>query len=216
MIDVLPELSSADRLALSALANEYKQALMLSQDSPSTQIALANLAMQQNKLSDAEQHYRHALRISPGFVPALLNFADFLRVTGHNQEAANHLLKALKVAPDSAGAQHAYGLHLVREKRVQDAIPYLKIAATIEDAQPRFSYVYAVALDSIGATGQALAHLKASDQRWPNQIDTLNTLLMYADKQNQLTEHMQYLSRLSALSPASPLVRQLMQKLRSR
>ncbi len=216
MVDALPALSQADRNQLTGLINEYEQALKISEDSPATQIAQANLAMQQNQLIEAEQHFKRALQISPGFVPALLNFAEFLRATGRDAASAPHLLKALSVAPDSAAAQHAWGLHLVRQKRIEDALPFLKTAATIEDAQPRFSYVYAVALDSIGETDLALEHLKASDQRWPNQIDTLSTLLIYADKQHQLASNMRYLSKLSALSPSSPLVRKLMQKYQSR
>jgi tetratricopeptide (TPR) repeat protein len=216
MADALPALPETTRDQLAGLISEYKQALKITEDNPATQIAQANLAMQQNQLLEAEQHFQRALQISPGFVPALLNFAEFLRNTNRNAASEQHLQKALSIAPDSAGAQHAWGLHLVRQQRIEDALPFLKIAATIADAQPRFSYVYAVALDSIGATDQALSHLKASDQRWPNQIDTLNALLIYADKQNELASHMQYLSKLSALSPSSPLVRRLMQKYQSR
>ena len=216
MADALPALPEATRDQLAGLISEYKQALKITEDSPATQIAQANLAMQQNQLLEAEQHFQRALQISPGFVPALLNFAEFLRNTNRNAASEQHLQKALSIAPDSAGAQHAWGLHLVRQQRIEDALPFLRIAATIADAQPRFSYVFAVALDSIGATDQALSHLKASDQRWPNQIDTLNALLIYADKQNELASHMQYLSKLSALSPSSPLVRRLMQKYQSR
>ena len=174
MVDGLGMLASADNQKLEKLIREYEDSLAHSADSPATQMSLANLAMQRGQTRETEQHYRKALTISPGFVPALLNFAEFLRATGRDNEAEEKLQQALQFAPDSAGAQHAYGLHLVRLKRVQDALPYLKTAATIDDAQPRFSYVYAVALDSIGATAQALVQLKVSDRRWPNQIDTLN------------------------------------------
>jgi len=216
MADALPALPETTRAQLASLIREYTQALKITEDSPATQMAQANLAMQQNQLAEAERHFQRALQISPAFVPALLNFAEFLRATGRNDASTPHLLKALSVAPDSATTQHAWGLHLIRQQRIQDALPFLKNAAIIEDAQPRFSYVYAVALDSIDATDLAIEHLKASDERWPNQIDTLRTLLIYADKQNQLASNMQYLSKLSALSPSSPLVRKLMQKYQSR
>lgn len=132
-------------------------------------------------------------------------------MNGKEAETGKLLVKALAVASDSAGAQHAYGLHLIREKKINEAISYLKIAATIETAQPRYAYVYAVALDSTGSTGRAVDVLQAADERWPNQMDILNLLLMYAEKLNQLDKHLAYLSRLAAIAPASPLVKRLIQ-----
>jgi len=216
MIDVLDQLPPADQSMLVQLLDEYRESLSLSLDSPGTQLVLANLAARQGEHSKAEAHFRTALTISPGFVPALLNFAEYLRMTGQNGETDQLLKKALKVAPDSASVQHAWGLQLVRKKEVTNALPYLLTAATIDGAQPRFAYVYAVALDSLGEADKALVHLKRADQRWPNQIDILNTLLLYADKQNQLDTHLTYLSQLSALTPSSPLVKQLIQKYQPR
>lgn len=215
MINGFDQLPPSNKKKLEALLLEYQASLALSLDSPSTQMAMAYLSVALGKHRQAEHHYQKALDISPGFVPALLNYAEFLRASGRNLELQKHLIKAIKIAPDSAGAQHAYGLHLVRQKQVSEAIPHLRKAATIDNAQPRFSYVYAVALDSIGSTDSAIIHLKTADQRWPNQIDILNTLLLYADKQNQLASHLPYLSKLSALSPSSPLVKKLLQKYQS-
>jgi tetratricopeptide (TPR) repeat protein len=216
LTDVLDQLPLADKKRVNVLLADYQASLAFSLDSPSTQMAMAQLSMGLGDRQQAELHYVKALDISPGFVPALLNYAEFLRASARDPEVQKHLLKAIEVAPDSAGAQHAYGLYLVRQKQVSDAIPYLRKAATINDAQPRFSYVYAVALDSIGSTDSAIVHLKTADKRWPNQMDILNTLLQYADKQNQLASHLPYLSKLSALSPSSPLVKQLLQKYQSR
>jgi tetratricopeptide (TPR) repeat protein len=211
MANVVAQLPLADQEKLNTLLSEYRDSLSHTLDSPNTQLGLANLEMWLGNFEGAEKHFEAALNLSPGFVPALLNFAEYQRLSDKETESKKLLLKSLEVAPDSAGAQHAYGLYLVRQKKMEEAISYLQIAATIETAQPRYAYVYAVGLDNIGSTDEAIAVLKGADERWPNQIDILSLLLMYAEKLNQLDDHLTYLSKLSAIAPASPLVKRLIQ-----
>ncbi len=57
------------------------------------------------------------------------------------------LLKALEVNSNQAEIHHAYGLLLVREKRVNEAIEHFKIAEDLNPQDPRISYIYGVALN---------------------------------------------------------------------
>ena len=211
MADVIVQLPGAEQIELKKLISEYRDSLSLALDSPGAQLALADLDVWSGDLTGAEKHFQAALDLSPGFVPALLNYAEFQRRNGKEQETEKLLAKSLQIAPDSAGAQHAYGLYLIRQKQDDVAITHLQTAATIETALPRYAYVYAVALDNTGLTDKAMVVLKEADERWPNQMDILNLLLMYAEKLNQLESNLGYLSRLSAIAPASPLVRRLIQ-----
>ena len=62
---------------------------------------------------------------------------------------------------------HALGLLLVRRKRPGEALAELGRAAAAEPGDPGFAYAYAVALHSAGRVDDALAALRAAQQRSP-------------------------------------------------
>ena len=213
LADLYPQLPPAQQKQLQSLIDECKQSLDYTADFPSTQVAYASLALRLGEPDTARKHYEQALRIAPSYVPALMNLADFYRAQGVIDKERPLLLKALAAAPESASVQHAVGLHYVRQKNYEQALPYLK-AATAEspDSSPRFSYVYAVALDSLGQTKAAIRALQQSDKRWPNQYDTLSTLILYLEKTGNENVALRYLSQLSRIAPSSPQVMQWVQK----
>ncbi len=212
LADVLHQLPDAERQKLMPLIDEYRASLALSEDSPATQLAIASLELGLGEPEKALAAYRQALRIEPDFVPALLNLAEFYRVTGEENKSLPLYRQALEVAPDSGAANHSYGLFLIRQKQHQAALPYLKAAVAQADAQPRFAFVYAVALDSQGQTQAAVDVLTAAAARWPNQYDSLLTLIHYLEKTGNTQPIYQHLSALSAIAPAAPEVRRLVQK----
>jgi predicted CXXCH cytochrome family protein len=160
----------------------------------------------------AEGAYLHALEIEPGYVPALINLADYYRDLGRESKVEPLLKKALEVAPDSGGAQHSYGLYLVRTNRYDEAVSYLARAAETVDAQPRYAYVYAIALENAGNVQQAIDVLAAAAERWPNQYDLLMTLVIFMDRAGKSDGIYKYISALTAIAPNSPEVKQLVQK----
>jgi predicted CXXCH cytochrome family protein len=197
---------------LTNLIKEYQRSLLLSEDSPATQLAIANLEMRQGNIKRAEQALDKALLIEPAYVPALLNQADIYREKGQAGNAEAALLKALQVAPDSAAAQYSYALLLVRKGDYQQALPYLKIASELPNAIPNYAYVYAIALEHEQHTDQAIEALKKANKRWPNQYDLLITLVLYLENTGQVTDAYKYISRLSYLAPNAPEVKQLINK----
>jgi predicted CXXCH cytochrome family protein len=180
LIDVNPQqLSPNDQGELRGLQQEYLDWLQLNGDTPEGLLSLGVFLAGQDQLENAERAYRQALRISPGFIPALMNLADLYRQSGMDDQAANLLQQALKLAPDSASAQHAYGLLLVRQKRLQDALPYLQQAAKLDPAEPRFAYVYGVALWESGQRELAIQTLEAAWQQQPGNPELRSALQAY-------------------------------------
>jgi predicted CXXCH cytochrome family protein len=206
--DLFPE----QQAQLDPLLSEYRKMLDVSADSPATQLAIANLELSLRNLVAAEGAYLHALEIEPGYVPALINLADYYRDLGRESKVEPLLKKALDVAPDSGGAQHSYGLHLVRMNRYDEAVSYLARAAEMVDAQPRYAYVYAIALENTGNVREAINVLAAAAERWPNQYDLLMTLVIFMDKTGKTDGIYKYISALTAIAPNSPEVKQLVQK----
>ncbi len=194
------------------LIKEYRASLARSIDMPSTQSTLGNLELNLGNPGAAEKAYQKALAIEPLYIPALLNLADLYRATNREEEAIPLLLKALEFAPDSGATNFSYGLSLVRQEKYQAALPYLRAATEQQDSQPRYAYVYAIALDSVSLTDKAVIFLEKANQKWPNQYDLLLTQILYLEKLNLTEDILLPLSKLSKIAPGSPAVSQRVQK----
>lgn len=210
--EVYTQLPADQRGDLAILIDEYRESLAISADSPATQLSIANLEVQLGNIDKAEQAYLQALRIEPNFVPALINLADYYRSTGRGSKSEPLFKKALDVAPDSGATHHSYGLFLVRKQNYEDALPHFKAAIQQNDALPRYAYVYAVALDNIGRTDEAIKALVKANERWSNQYDLLMTLIVYLEKTGKTKSIYKYLSALTAIAPNAPDVKRLLKK----
>jgi len=222
LMDASPLVPEEERVAYQHLMDEYLEVISHNQDTPSGQLSLAQFYSRQGGPNNQGSHsaalkaYKNALRLGPSYVPTLINFADFNRQIGRDAEAKALLKKALKIAPDSAGVQHSYGLMLIRESQYAQALPYLKEAFELPTGQPRYAYVYAIALDNQQQLSGAIAVLEVANKRWPNQTDLLLTLVRYLEKNNEINKAYRYLSDLSRIAPGSPQVQQILQRLQAR
>ena len=179
--EVASALPPAAQAQVAPLFAEHRQFLDASADLAGTQNALARFEDSLGRAEAAERAYRRALDIEPGFVPALVDYADFLRRAGNESQTAALLGRALAVAPDSAVANAAFGLHLVRRGRHAEALKPLKLAATVADTTAYFVYTYGVAQYSLGQPDAALETLRGGIHRWPWDPDLLRALIAYAD-----------------------------------
>jgi len=214
LADVLNYLPLDQQVDLRMLVDEYRESLSVTDDSPATQMSIANLEMRLGNSEKVEKHYLQSLRIEPSYVPALLNLADYYRANGREPEADKLLKKALEVAPDSGAVQYSYALSMIRGGDYQGSLKHLKLSTEQIDASPRYVYVYAVALDELGQLEQAIAVLKAADERWPNQYDLLITLVTYIEKTEDSSSALRYLGRLTAIAPNAPEVKDMVNRYR--
>ena len=179
--EVASALPPAAQTTVATLFAEHRQFLDASADLAATQNALARFEESLGRTEAAGRAYRRALDIEPSFVPALVDYADFLRRTGEESQTASLLQRALAVAPDSAVANAAFGLHLVRRGRHAEALTPLERAATVADTTAYFVYTYGVAQHSLGQRDAALETLRAALGRWPWDPDLLRALIAYTD-----------------------------------
>jgi tetratricopeptide (TPR) repeat protein len=194
------------------LIRQYRESLTHSFDMPSTQMSLGNLERNLGNPAAAEDAYQRAIRIEPDYIPARLNLADLYRETGREALVIPLLQYALKAAPDSGAVSFSYGLSLIRQKMYQQSLSYLKAATEKDDSQPRYSYVYAVALDSVSNTREAIYVLIEANNKWPNQFNLMMTQILYMEKLGETDGILRILSSLSKLAPASPEVKRLLNK----
>jgi tetratricopeptide (TPR) repeat protein len=161
---------------------EYIAAQMVNADMPGAQLNLGVFYAARGQLTDAEVAYKHALRLSPKFVPVLLNLADFYRSQNRDWQAKPLLEQAIAVAPDQAPAHHSLGLLFIRQQQLDKALHSLKVASDLDPQTTQYTYVYAVALDSAGNTQAAIDILTLALKLAPADPQLLSGLAYYHEK----------------------------------
>ena len=197
MADIVPQASAT-----------FTQSLEPRLDTPSAQSELGLLAQRLGRHEDAAAAYERAISIEPHYLPALLNLADLRRGLAEDEKAITLLRQAVQVAPDSSAANHSYALALVRRGQTTEALAFFEAATRQQDRQPRYAYVYAVALDSLAMTGKAIAVLRRASAEWPHQYDLLMLEVLYLEKSGDRAGVRVPLLALAKLAPDAPAVRQ--------
>jgi tetratricopeptide (TPR) repeat protein len=194
-------LSPADRGAFERATGEFVAAQELNGDRPESHLNLANLAIQQRRFDAAEAELRSALAIDPAFAPAAVNLGDLFRMLGRDGEAEPVLRAALAHAPSNPAVLHALGLVMVRQKRARESLVWLAAAARLGADNPRYGYVYAVALHDAGQRRESERAIDDVLRRWPYDRDALSAQVVFHRDRGDLPGARRYLQRLQALEP---------------
>ena len=169
------KIPSDERADFNKATDEYLASQNLNADEPGAQVNLGNFHAARGEPRQAEAAYREALALNPDWVPAYANLADFYRQTNHEAEGERILREGLARQPKSAALHHSLGLSLIRQKNLPAALTSLKQAAELAPDNARFTYVYAVALDSAGRKREARAVVDVGLRRMPGAVE-LNEL----------------------------------------
>jgi len=111
------------------------------------------------------------------------------------------LRRAVKVSPGNADIHHALGLSLVRQQRAEEGLEELRLASTLNPANARFIYVYAVALNSSGQAEQAVMVLQGAHNQHPNNRDILGALAAFHRDMGNQAAARRYADKLRSNSP---------------
>jgi predicted CXXCH cytochrome family protein len=223
-IEAARTLAGTDLLSLppelqTALVNATKElvaAELVDAERPEAHLNLGLLDTRRREPAEAEAEYRTALRLDPTFVPALVNLADLERGRGLDQQGAELLRKAMSIEPNNADVQHSLGLLLVRQHDYHGALDLLRRASELAPDNARYAYVYAVALNSTGASGQAMAVLDEAHRQHPTDRDVLMALVSIARDTGDLATALRHARELAALDPADTRLRALVSDLEKR
>ena len=183
-----PALEPKTQERLSAALSEFRKAQERDGDRAEAHVRLADLARAQGQFKLAQAEYERAQAREPYFVPAFVNLADLHRERGAENESEQVLREALKLAPENADVRHALGLALVRMKRLEEALAELEIAANNRPDNPRYPYVYAVALHSAGKVDRAREVLRKAASLHPGDRD-LQAFLTNLEQQKSRTRN---------------------------
>lgn len=207
-------LSVQDRARFEKAAAEFIAAQRLNADRPEARGALGSFLASRGDTVGAEIEFQAALRLSPHYTTAAVNLADLYRGLGQDANGERVLRDAAAIEPADGGIHHALGLTLVRLKRVDDALVELHKAVELEPDRARYAYVYAVALHAVGRPDDAMAVLKQSLARHPDDHDTLLALINFSRDAGDIAAALDYAERLMRLMPGNQDLANLVQQLR--
>jgi Flp pilus assembly protein TadD len=160
-------ISAKERAALERALDEYVAAQRFNADQPSAWVNLGDVYSARGEALEAEESYRTALKLDPAWTPAYVNYADWLRRANRDENGEQILRAGLAYRPNDASLHHSLGLLLVRRRDMPTALAELGRAAALAPDDPRFAYVYAVALQSTGKRGEALAVTESALENAP-------------------------------------------------
>jgi len=145
--------------------------------------------------------YQTAIDLAPYYLPAYVNLADFYRRLGREDDAVELLQQAVAENPDEASVHHALGLTLVRLQRYDAALDELALAAKLAPADASFTYVYAVALNSLGKAPQAIQTLQNALILHPRNREILRALVSFLRDSGDVAGAGRYAEQLRSLGP---------------
>ena len=205
-------LTESQRQAIQRGVAEYIAAEMINADRPESYLNIGLIHVDQGQFDQAEAAYRAALDLQPNFTQAAVNLADLYRIQGRDVDGEKTLRQALARDPRNATANHALGLLLIRQKRLPEAMAALEEAAKLDSDNPRYGYVYAVALNGTGQGEQAIQTLETVLAKHPNDRNSLLALTAFQRDAGNLDAARRSARRLAELEPDNPEVRALLRQ----
>jgi tetratricopeptide (TPR) repeat protein len=126
-------------------AAEYVAGERFSADRPESRTNLGTYYAERGRYMESEAEFRSAIELDPRYVPAWVNLADLLRLSGREDAAEAALRDGLVQSPKDAMLHHSLGLSLVRQKRNAEALAELRKASELDPGNARFAEVYGIA-----------------------------------------------------------------------
>jgi tetratricopeptide (TPR) repeat protein len=216
LLAALPAASqpATDRDSFERAVAQFVAAQRLNADRPEARMILGNFYAHCGLATEAEAEDRAALRLAPQFVPAAINLADLYRQLRRDGDGEKVLRSAIAIASNDAGPQLALGLTLIRLKRREEALQELRKAAELESGQPRYAYVYAIALHSAGGIDDSLAVSKNGLAQHPDNRDILSVLVAFNRDARDLVSALEYATHLARITPDDRDLASLVEELR--
>jgi predicted CXXCH cytochrome family protein len=192
--------------ALDHASAEYVNAQKLNADRPEAHLNLAIFFDKKGEVEQAKAELRTALSIDPSFSPAAVNLADLDREMGRDDEAEGVLRQAMQHAPGDASLAYALGLVKVREKQRAQALKLFATAVRLDPSNPRYAYVYAIALNEADATKAAIEILERSLKLNPYHRDSLVAVVAFCGRIGDHAKAFRYAKILDQLAAEAPIL----------
>lgn len=185
---------------------EYETVQLSLLERAEANLNLALLYQASGRSAAVEPYLRSALLRDVDFLPARVALVQWLDSHGRQGEARTLLDESLRLYPESALLQQAYGLALIRDGRREAAIDALRKAVQLAPQPAGYAYVLAVALHDQGQREPALQQLWNSLQQQPYNRDVRLALMHYLQQARQVDKANTLLDSLRQINPYDPML----------
>jgi len=183
---------------------EYEKILLFTAERPESQLSLGVYYSNRKMPKKAEKAHIEALRLQPQFVPAYINYSDFLMKQSRKKEAFDILQRGINKIPNIGVLHHALGLWYVQNKLNDKAEVSLKRAVELSPDNARFVYVYAISLGEKNPK-KAIEVLEKAYKKFNGNLQIISALVYYYKQIGDLDKSQLYEKKLKELQNFSPL-----------
>src|SRR2546426_312479 len=134
---------------------------------PQSSIAEHNLGIvraDQGKLTEASEHYRRALQITPEYANPHNNLGTVLAQQGKLAEASDHFRQALRLKPDYADAHYNWGNVLAQQGKLTEASDHFRQALRLKPDHAAARSGLVQAQRGLGTGNQDPAHSRQGEK----------------------------------------------------
>lgn len=188
------EAAAAEPLLRKALAQQPLE--------PSVHTALGEACQRQQRLDEAEAHYRRALELDAGHFVAHVRLSDVLRDTGRLEEAEAAARRALEVDDEAIASHFSLGMAHKARGRMEPAMGAFQRALELDPGATQVMQQLALALREEDRLEEAEAQLRAAVRLRPGSA------LLLADHGMVLADMMRYDEALACFDRALALAPQ--------
>ena len=171
---------AALRAQLDQVFAEYVASQRANADRPEAHLNLGLFYMERRDPKQAEAEYRAALALQADFIPADVNLADLYRIYSRDADAEKVLTERIAVGPRQCRSVARAGTAARAPGTPGRGLAIVAAATRADPNNPRYAYVYGVALHDSGQQKQGLAVLERALARFPRNPDLLSALAAYA------------------------------------
>jgi len=177
LVDVpLAQLPTEQQAAWRRAGDEYIAAQRYNADRPESRTNLGTFIARLGQYDAAQAEFSAARKLDPNYVPAYVNGADAFRQQARDGDAIRTLKEGIAAQPANATLHHALGLAYARGQQRDVALVEFARAVQLAPDNPRYTYVHAIALNSLGRSAEATRALQRAAERWPADRNILFAL----------------------------------------
>jgi predicted CXXCH cytochrome family protein len=207
------EMPPAIRKSFSAALAELVSSQQADRDLPGGAFMLGRIGEDQGRTEDAVTFYREALRLDPGFLPAIFNLANLYNRTGQNSDAELLLRRGLGQAPNNGELHYSLALLLAEQKQFDAADAALKKAILLLPERARLHYNRALLLKAMERFAEAESEIKKALNIEPKNPDFLFLAATFFLERQKPKQALPYAESLKAILPDAPGPKQLVQQI---
>ncbi len=166
---------------------EAKTALLFRADNVDAVLSLAALDAHLGDRKSMEHHYELAAKRFPNAAEVFVAWSAARGGSGDVEGAQEIVQRGLQLHPKSPALMFSRGRFLVRQEKIQQALPLLHGAfeGAPRTLRKEYGYVYAVTIHQAGDWAEALAILRLLKKEYPEEDDVKEALEIFEKKRGR-------------------------------